>query len=60
MHECTLILYAKAISWILNKIYNSINNIKTLKFDLKTIIDQVQEFQFILHDIYTEEIVLSE
>ena len=67
MHECTLILYAKATFLILNrlnntiyKIYNSINNIKTLKFDLKTIIDQVQEFQLILHDIYTEEIVLSE
>jgi hypothetical protein len=28
--------------------------------DLKTIIDQVQEFQLILHDIYIEEIVLSE
>jgi hypothetical protein len=38
MHECTLILYAKATSLILNrlnntiyKIYNSINNIKTLR-----------------------------
>jgi hypothetical protein len=28
--------------------------------DLKNIIDQVQEFQLILHDIYIEKIVPSE